>query len=118
MQHEGLLQAVVLALVLAACTREPRAPYPLHPASRSATGGPVAILGAVAHPGSVPYTPGLSLRAALQLAGGATPEARGVITVRRTRVLFRVELRALLAGTTPDPELGPGDSVTVEPLLE
>jgi protein involved in polysaccharide export with SLBB domain len=109
---------VIVALLFVACAHSSPASYPLHPASRSATGGPVEIVGAVAHPGAIPYTPGLSLRAALQLAGGATPDARGVITVRRTGAIFRVDLRALLAGTTPDPELGPGDQITVEPMLD
>ncbi|MBV8757434.1 MAG: SLBB domain-containing protein [Deltaproteobacteria bacterium] len=117
-QHEGLLQALIIAVALAACAAPPRAPYPLHPASRSATGGPVELLGAVAHPGAIPYAPGLTLRAALQLAGGATEDARGTITVRRRGMLFRVDLRALLAGETPDPELGPGDSITVDATIE
>ena len=100
---------------LVACSAgTPKPTYPLHPASRPAAGGPVAILGAVARPCTVPYAPGLTLRAALELAGG--PSELGMREARITRggTTFDVPVQAIVAGDAPDLELAPGDQVLVE----
>ena len=101
-------------LVACASSRQPALHYPLHPALRSASGGPVEILGAVARPCAVPWSPGLTLRGALRFAGG--PSALGMRHARITRggLQFDVPVQAIVAGTAPDPELAPGDVVLVE----
>jgi protein involved in polysaccharide export with SLBB domain len=101
-------------LVACASTRNPPPAYPLHPALRSASGGPVEITGAVERPCEVPWSPGLTLRGALRFAGG--PSALGMRRARITRgsSQFVVPVQAIVAGTAPDPELAPGDVVIVE----
>jgi protein involved in polysaccharide export with SLBB domain len=110
------MRPLVLCL-LVACASAPAAPrYPLPPALRSASGGPVEILGAVEKPCAVPWSPGLTLRAALWFAGG--PSALGMRDARITRdgTQFVVPVRDIVAGTAPDLELAPGDVVLVESL--
>ena len=88
--------------------------YPLHPASRSVSGGPISILGAVTRPCDVPYSPGLTLRAALRFTGG--PSELGMRRARITRGSrsFEVPVQAIVDGSAPDLELAPGDVVLVE----
>ncbi len=105
-------------LLVAACAASspPPVSYPLHPRLRSASGGPIAMLGAVERPGAVPYTPGITLTAALRLSGGPTALAHRWADVTRGDTAFRVPLAAVLAHEAPDPELAPGDIVVVESL--
>jgi protein involved in polysaccharide export with SLBB domain len=101
--------------LLVACGSTPAAPrYPLHPAFRSASGGPVEIAGAVERPCAVPWSPGLTLRGALWFAGG--PSELGMRDARITRggMQFLVPVQDIVAGIAPDPELAPGDVVLVE----
>jgi protein involved in polysaccharide export with SLBB domain len=105
---------LVLAVACGACA-SPRPPsYPLHPASRSASGGPVSILGAVMQPCEIPYSPGLTLRTALRFAHG--PSELGMRRARITRGdrTFVVPVQAIVDGSAPDLELAPGDVVLVE----
>jgi protein involved in polysaccharide export with SLBB domain len=104
-----------VVLAFAACSSgAPRPAYPLHPFTRPAAGGPVAIVGAVERPCTVPYAPGLTLRTALELAGG--PSELGMRAARITRggTTFDVPVQAIVAGDAPDLELAPGDQVVVE----
>jgi protein involved in polysaccharide export with SLBB domain len=104
----------LLLVVLIACGG-PRAPsYPLHPASRPASGGPVSILGAVTQPCEIPYSPGLTLRAALRFARGPSELGLGRAQITRGSRVFEVPVHAIIDGTAPDLELAPGDVVLVE----
>jgi protein involved in polysaccharide export with SLBB domain len=104
-----------LALLLLACSSGARGPgYPLHPQMRPATGGPVAILGAVTRPCSVPYSPGLTLRTALRLAGGLSSLSMRDALITRGGARFEVPVGDIVAGVAPDLELAPGDQVLVE----
>jgi protein involved in polysaccharide export with SLBB domain len=109
-----LLAAIAMAACSACTTGAARPAYPLHPFSRPAAGGPVAILGAVERPCTVPYAPGLTLRAALKFAGG--PSELGMRDARITRggQTFDVPVQAIVAGDAPDLELAPGDQILVE----
>ena len=105
---------LVVVIACVACA-SPRAPsYPLHPMSRSASGGPVSIVGAVAQPCEIPDWPGLTLRAALRFAHG--PSELGMRRARITRGdrTFEVPVQAIVDGSAPDLELAPGDVVLVE----
>jgi protein involved in polysaccharide export with SLBB domain len=101
-------------VVVAACSSRAQPAYPLHPAVRSATGGPVEITGAVVRPCNVPYAPGLTLRTALQLAGGVNELGMRDAEITRGATRFEVPVQAIVAGEAPDPELAPGDRVVVE----
>ena len=112
-----LLLAIVAcsAPAIGACSAGPSRPaYPLHPGTRSASGGPVAVLGAVVHPCSVPYAPGLTLRAALEFAGGPSELGMRAARITRGATTFDVPVQAIVAGDAPDLELAPGDQVVVE----
>lgn len=105
----------LLLIAIAACSSSAARPaYPLHPFTRPAAGGPVAIAGAVERPCTVPYAPGLTLRAALKFAGG--PSELGLRTARITRgaTTFDVPVQAIVSGDAPDLELAPGDQILVE----
>lgn len=100
--------------MLVACASTPAPRYPLHPALRSASGGPVEIIGAVERPCAVPWSPGLTLRAALRFAGGPSELGMRDARITRGRTQFIVPVQDIVAGTAPDPELAPGDVVLVE----
>lgn len=100
-------------LVLVACGGASAPAYPLHPTLRSASGGPVEVLGAVATPGTIPYAPAMMLRCALRLAGGPTGNAGDRAEITRGTDKFAVPVRAIVAGDAPDLELAPGDEVFV-----
>ena len=104
-------------VLLVACSTASGPSYPLHPRVRSASGGPVQMLGAVAHPGAVPYSPGMTLTLALRLAGGPTGFATRVM-VKRDTLFFGVPLRDVVDHAAPDPELAPGDIVTLESVSD
>lgn len=78
---------------------------------RSASGGPIEFVGAVANPGVIPYTPGITFTCALRLAGGPTAMA-GRVALRRGEHVYVLPLRRIFDHTAPDPELAPGDIVT------
>jgi protein involved in polysaccharide export with SLBB domain len=103
--------------VLVACASTPAPRYPLHPAVRSASGGPVEITGAVERPCSVPWSPGLTLRAALRFAGGPSALAMRRARITRGNTQFVVPVQRIIAGSAPDPELAPGDVVFVDRAL-
>jgi protein involved in polysaccharide export with SLBB domain len=105
--------AVVIALGLGACTHASGPSYPLHPHARSASGGPIEILGAVANPGVIPYSVGITLRTALRLAGGPTALALGPGMLTRVDHEFVLPVRDIVAGAAPDLELAPGDRIVV-----
>jgi protein involved in polysaccharide export with SLBB domain len=104
----------LFALLLVACApaAEP-AYYPLHPHLRAASGGPITFVGEVAHPGVIPYAPGITFTTALRLAGGPTGLASHV-QVRRGTLFFDLPLWAIVDHEAPDPELAPGDVVTIQ----
>jgi protein involved in polysaccharide export with SLBB domain len=85
----------------------------MHPKLRSASGGPITFLGEVAHPGVIPYAPGITFTTALRLAGG--PTALGAqVTVQRGNERFALPLWSIFHHEAPDPELAPGDVITIE----
>jgi len=87
----------------------------MHPKLRSASGGPITFVGEVAHPGVVPYAPGITFTTALRLAGG--PTALGAqVQVRRGNELFQLPLWSIFQHEAPDPELAPGDVITIEQI--
>lgn len=104
----------LLLVLLIACGRTPAPDYPLHPASRSISGGPVSILGAVVQPCDIPYSPGLTLRTALRFAGGPSELGMRRARITRDQRTFVVPVQAIVDGTAPDLELAPGDVVLVE----
>jgi protein involved in polysaccharide export with SLBB domain len=117
------VRALVLVVALLGCDQSrhvgPRKPrYPLHPQERSASGGPIELIGAVASPGIIPYATGITLTCALRLAGGTTMFAtpRGLLTRGHRRYLLPV--RAIVDGTSPDLELAPGDLIQVDVVRE
>ena len=101
-------------VLLIACGAARAPGYPLHPASRPASGGPVSILGAVARPCEIPYSPGLTLRAALRFAGGPSELGMRRAQITRDGKTFDVPVQAIVDGSSPDLELAPGDVVLVE----
>ena len=107
----------IVLLVLVACAASPGAPaYPLHPTLRSASGGPILVIGAVARPCAVPYTPGLSLRTVLRMAGGprhGSRRGRVTRTLAGREHVYAVPIDDILVGAAPDLELAPGDVVEV-----
>ena len=104
-----------MLILLVACGGATRAPgYPLHPASRSISGGPDSVLGAVAQPCDIPYSPGLTLRTALRFAGGPSELGMRRARITRDQRTFEVPVQAIVDGTAPDLELAPGDVVMVE----
>ena len=107
-----------LLLVIVACAPSRSPSYPVHPFVRSASGGPIAVAGAVAEPAEIPYAPGLTLATALRLVGGPTGMAGRYVRLTREHALFWVELAPLIDHRIPDPELAPGDEVLVESLAE
>ena len=101
-------------LVACAASPSPRLPaYPLHPWARPASGGPIEVGGAIWEPGPLPYAPGITLSTVIRLAGGPTEMANRWIVVTRGSQSFRVPLDPLIDHHVPDPELAPGDIVTV-----
>lgn len=110
------MRRLCLCLLVACASRQPPR-YPLHPAQRSASGGPVEVTGAVARPGAVPWSPGLTLRAALRIAGGPTPLGMRAARIVRGDKQFVVPVQEIITGTAPDLELAPGDVVLVEGAL-
>ncbi len=72
----------------------------------------VFVLGAVAAPGSYPYTPGLTLERAVALAGGLTPTANrsGIEVVRANEVVHHPSDWGTAAGSFV---LRPGDVVRI-----
>jgi len=104
-------------VLLLACSAASAPRYPLHPRVRSASGGPVMLLGAVAHPGAVPYSLGITLTAALRLAGGPTALANRAV-LRREGQTYVMPLFDLVNHETPDPELAPGDLVTLDEVSD
>jgi len=105
----------LLLVLLVACASAPQPSYPLHPALRPASGGPITFVGEVAHPGVIPYAPGITFTTALRLAGGPTGLAN-TVQVRRGNRLFDLPLREIIDHQAPDPELAPGDVITFENL--
>jgi polysaccharide biosynthesis/export protein len=83
----------------------------------------VSISGAVATPGDFPFSPTLSLRDLVLLAGGVLPTAQidAVDLVRsnldelgqRTAQRLSIDLRPILREDLPGPQLQPGDAVVV-----
>ena len=112
-----------LLLVIAACASSPSSSprpgphYPLHPGMRSASGGPIELVGEVAQPGVIPYTPGITFTCALRLAGGPTAMADRALLHRGTRT-FVLPLRRIVDHVFPDLELAPGDIVTIQSFAE
>jgi protein involved in polysaccharide export with SLBB domain len=104
----------LLFLLLAACAPAAEPPYyPLHPKLRAASGGPITLVGEVAHPGAIPYAPGITFTTALRLSGG--PTALGAhAQVRRGSLFFDLPLAAIVDHAAPDPELAPGDVITIQ----
>ncbi len=109
--------ALLLVVACGACAASPGPSYPLHPRLRSASGGPITLRGAVAHPGAIPYTPGLTLTSVLRLGGGPTSFANGA-HVLRGRKVFGVPLHEIVDHAAPDPELAPGDIVTITSITD
>lgn len=84
---------------------------------RSASGGPISFVGAVANPGAIPYTPGITFTCALRLAGGPTAMVAGAV-LRRGEHVYSLPLRKIVEHAAPDPELAPGDIVTFRSFEE
>ena len=103
--------AVLAACAAGAPARKPA--YPLHPQLRSASGGPVEMIGAIAHPGAIPYATGMTLTCALRLAGGPTGFATSIASLQRGHFHYQIPLRRIIDGSAPDPELAPGDTIRV-----
>ncbi len=120
----GLSVAAGAALSLGACHAETRPPVaclanPAYAAHEDAT--EVVVLGEVRLPGRVPYQSGLTLRAAIDDAGGMTPLAAPtrVRVVRGSAVNAceeNVNVARIATGRLPDPELRAGDLVYVGAL--
>lgn len=108
------MRFLAIAFVVA-CASEtwPGPNYPLHPRMRAASGGPIELVGQVAHPGMIPYSRGLTLTTALRLAGGPTGRVNGAMLRRGSR-LFGLPLAQIVNHEAPDLELAPGDIVIVE----
>ncbi len=107
---------LAIALALGACQspRREHVRYPLHPRVRSASGGPIELVGGVAHPGTIPYAPGITLRCALRLAGGTIVGASETAELQRLDGRhYTLPVRAIIDGTEPDLELAPGDVIDV-----
>jgi protein involved in polysaccharide export with SLBB domain len=109
--------ALAISFACFACSTTTGPSYPLHPRVRSASGGPVMLLGAVAHPGAVPYSSGMTFTLALRLAGGPTSFATRAM-VKRGTLFFGLPLRDVIDHAAPDPELAPGDIVTLESISD
>ena len=114
---------LALLTIVACANPAPVTPwYPMHPLVRSASGGPVQVVGEVARPGEVPYAPGMTLSYAIEVAGGPTGMARERVRVVRDvngrDKVFQLSLRKLIEHRTPDPELAPGDIVIVESIVD
>lgn len=78
----------------------------------------IAIMGAIAKPGSYPLTAGMSLMQAIGAAGGLTPLSRGseaVLTrqVNGARKRFRVDVEGITQGRAPDFGMQAGDILYV-----
>ena len=77
------------------------------------------MLGAVAHPGPVPYAPGITLTCALRLVGGPTMFASGLANLKRIHDgPYILPVREIVDGTAPDLELAPGDVIVVRAIQE
>ena len=104
-------------LVVAACARAPAPTYPLHPSEPTAATGSIALLGEIQRPGRLAFHPGMHLTDAITEAGGLTVMAW---TTRLTRIehgvtqTYRINVRRIVDGHAPDPELAPGDVVLID----
>lgn len=78
----------------------------------------VEVLGEVARPGSLKFSPGLTLLRAISLVGGFNPmAAKDTVTVRRkvdnnTRAVT-ISVQDIIDNVTPDIPLQAGDSINV-----
>lgn len=78
----------------------------------------VEVLGEVARPGSLKFSPGLTLLRAISLVGGFNPmAAKDTVTVRRkvdggTRAVT-ISVQDIIDNVTPDVPLQAGDSINV-----
>ena len=109
----ALAVRLLFVLLVACAPQQPAASYPVHPRLRAASGGPITLAGEVAHPGAIPYAPGITFTTALRLAGG--PTALGAHAhVRRGDLFFDLPLLAIIDHEAPDPELAPGDVITIQ----
>ncbi len=111
-----MAKRVALVVMLVACGTPAAPQYPLHPSLRSASGGPIQLLGPIMHPGAIPYATGITLTSALRLAGGPTMLASDRATLDRDHRRWQLPIRAIIDGTSPDLELAPGDVVTIEEI--
>ena len=94
----------------------PAADYPLRPTVRWLIAGPVVV----EIPGTgivtVPYHPGLTVRGALRIGGAAREmKARGALTrfELEDTVDYTLPIGKILRYEAPDPELAPGDRLSV-----
>ncbi len=78
----------------------------------------VYIMGQVGHPGTLPFTPSMSVVEAITLAGGFTPlAAKNDTTVTRSemgkKTVVRVPVADIGEGRAPNVFLRPGDIISV-----
>ena len=78
----------------------------------------INVVGAVTHPGSLPWTAGMGVVQAISVAGGLTPLAAGNDTIVTRQVAgqpkrYRVSVRRITEGQEPDFTLEAGDIVYV-----
>jgi len=118
-----------LTLGLVACATAPPKPvavtepevpaaaeYPLRPTVRWLIAGPVVVSLPEGGEITVPYHPGLTVREALRLGGAARAmKARGALTRFEldATVDYALPIGRILRYEAPDPELAPGDRLSV-----
>jgi hypothetical protein len=108
-----VVRLVLIAIVVVGCYTPPVYDYPMHPAS-AAGDEPVHVLGQVQRPASMRYVRGMTFTKAIAGAGGLTPFARtAVVRLTRGASVYRIPLADITAGSAPDPELAPGDTIVV-----
>ncbi len=76
----------------------------------------IQIMGAVALPGDYPYTPGMDVKQALEMAGGVTSNAdkSGAVLVRANREVVPLNLQEIMDGKKSI-ILQPGDAIAIKP---
>ena len=95
----------------------PAAGYPLRPTVRWLIAGPVIVSLPEGGEVAVPYHPGLTLRGALRIGGAAREmKARGSLTrfELEDTVDYTLPIGRILRYEAPDPELAPGDRISVQ----
>src|SRR6185312_6548196 len=104
---------IALTIMLGCANPKPEAPRNPQARANSANQQLIYIGREIQHPGSITWTSGMTLKDAIDAAGGLTPFAGGIIKITHSEGLIETVKLDSEKNLAPNPTLKPGDIIHI-----